>query len=122
VRDRLRRVRIVSEPVSDYIVFEHAVTPGVNLSAGEEIRWLGRQRVSDLALPVNDLWVLDGRVVQFYYFAGDGSSTGDEVTEDPAPSTSSAHRRADIVQCPSRPPGPRRPAARDPSRRRSQRP
>jgi hypothetical protein len=36
---RIRRVRIVSEPVSEYIRWEHACTD-VNVQAGEDICWL----------------------------------------------------------------------------------
>jgi hypothetical protein len=67
----MRRARIVSEPVSDYIRFEHAGTP-VNISAGEEIRWLPRRLASDIALPGNDFWCFDGMVVIFNHFTGDG--------------------------------------------------
>ncbi|GAA0986057.1 hypothetical protein GCM10009555_062650 [Acrocarpospora macrocephala] len=80
----MRRVRIVSEPVSTYIRFEHAVTPGVNLSAGEVIRWLPRHQASDLALPGNDAWIFDDRLVQFCHFAGDGRWTSNDETSDAA--------------------------------------
>ncbi|WP_240506275.1 DUF6879 family protein [Thermoactinospora rubra] len=80
----IRRVRIISEPVSTYIRFEYEVTPGVNLSAGEVIRWLPRRLASDLALPGNDVWVFDGRVVQFCHFAGDGTWVANDESEDPA--------------------------------------
>jgi hypothetical protein len=81
---QMRRARVVSEPVSEYITFEHAVTSRVNIAAGELIRWVPRRRTSDLALPGNDVWVFDERVVQFCFFAGDGSFTGNDVTTDPA--------------------------------------
>jgi hypothetical protein len=35
----VRRARIVSEPVADYIRFEYDVTDGLNIAAGEEVRW-----------------------------------------------------------------------------------
>ncbi|WP_405063235.1 hypothetical protein OG474_16810 [Kribbella sp. NBC_01505] len=76
----VKRVRVVSEPLSDYIQFEHAVTQRVNIDAGEQIRWVPRQRVSALALPGNDVWILDGSTLQFYFFAGDGRYVGEEVT------------------------------------------
>jgi hypothetical protein len=79
----VRRARIVSEPVTDYIRYEHAVTV-MNLAAGEEVRWLPRRRASDIALPGNDFWLLDDSVVQWNHFTGDGSSAGPEITEDPA--------------------------------------
>ena len=37
-----RRLRIVSEPLSDYIRWEHALT-AVNVAAGEQVRWLSRR-------------------------------------------------------------------------------
>src|SRR5688572_9712861 len=44
----VRRARIVSEPVTDYIRFEHSVTDSMNIKAGELVRWLPRRQVSDL--------------------------------------------------------------------------
>lgn len=76
----VRRARIVSEPLSDYIRYEHAATD-VNTLAGEEVRWLPRTRASDLCLPGNDFWVFDDRVVRFHYFAGDGRWTHDELCD-----------------------------------------
>ncbi|MET9730624.1 DUF6879 family protein [Streptomyces sp. NPDC006458] len=78
----MRRARIVSEPVTDYIRFEHASTP-VNLAAGELVRWLPRSRASDLMLPGNDLWLIDDRRVLFHWFTGDGDWAGHEFNEDP---------------------------------------
>ncbi|MET9675973.1 DUF6879 family protein [Streptomyces sp. NPDC006482] len=54
----MRRARIVSEPVTDYIRYEHAITP-LNLRAGEDVRWLPRRRASDIPLPGNDFWLLE---------------------------------------------------------------
>lgn len=79
----MRRARIVSEPVTDYIRFEHATTP-LNLAAGEEVRWLPRRQASDIALPGNDFWILDGELVRFGHFSGDGDVLGEEWTEDPS--------------------------------------
>ncbi|EXU67636.1 MULTISPECIES: DUF6879 family protein [Streptomyces] len=78
----MRRARIVSEPVTDYIRYEHAITV-LNLRAGEDVRWLPRRHASDLALPGNDFWLLDGRLVQFNHFTGRGDWVGKEHTEDP---------------------------------------
>ncbi|GAB2929481.1 DUF6879 family protein [Streptomyces mayteni] len=79
----MRRARIVSEPVTDYIRYEHAGTP-LNIQAGEEVRWLPRRRASDIALPGNDFWLFDNRLVRFNHFTGDGASAGPEVADDPA--------------------------------------
>ncbi|GGP36035.1 DUF6879 family protein [Streptomyces melanogenes] len=79
----VRRARIVSEPVSEYIRFEYDGT-FMNVAAGEFVRWLPRRNASDLALPGNDFWVFDGTIVRFGHFTGDGQYTGEEWTDQPA--------------------------------------
>lgn len=81
----IRRTRIVSEPISEYIRWEHEIT-SANVEAGEDVRWLPRRRASDLLLPGNDFWVFDERLVLWTHFTGEGeiSPEGWEVTEDPA--------------------------------------
>jgi len=80
----IRRARIVSEPVSDYIRFEYAVTNGLNVAAGEQVRWLPRRRASDIALPGNDFWLFDDHLVQFNHFSGNGDWIDVETNTDPA--------------------------------------
>lgn len=77
----IRRARIVSEPVSEYIRFEHAGTP-LNIEAGEDVRWLPRRCASDIPVPGNDFWLFDDRIVRFNHFTGDGASAGQEVVDD----------------------------------------
>ncbi|WP_103528311.1 DUF6879 family protein [Streptomyces sp. SM12] len=79
----IRRARIVSEPVSEYIAFEHSGT-FTNVAAGEQIRWLPRRRASDLALPGNDFWLFDSRLVQFNVFDGVGRWVHTDQTQDSA--------------------------------------
>ncbi|MYV55035.1 hypothetical protein GT042_21505 [Streptomyces sp. SID3212] len=81
----MRRAWIVSEPVTDYIRWEYTSTP-LNLEAGEQVRWLPRRRASDIPLPGNDFWLIDGRRVMFHFFTGDGdwADPGFETTDDPA--------------------------------------
>jgi hypothetical protein len=81
---QFRRARIVSEPVTDYIRFEHAITSALNVAAGEEVRWLPRRQSSALCLPGNDFWVFDDRLVRFGHFAGDGEFIDHELSDDPA--------------------------------------
>ncbi|WP_435172554.1 DUF6879 family protein [Actinacidiphila sp. bgisy145] len=78
----VRRARIVSEPVTEYIRYEYAGTP-VNVAAGELVRWLPRRRASDLALPGNDFWLFDEEWVHWNHFTGDGASTGAEIVNSP---------------------------------------
>ena len=81
---KVRRARVVSEPVSDYIRFEHAVTAALNIAAGEEVRWLPRRQASDIALPGNDFWLFDDRSVMLNHFSGSGESVAHEVTDNRA--------------------------------------
>jgi hypothetical protein len=79
----IRRARIVSEPVSEYIRWEHYVTRELT-EAGEQVRWLPRRRTTDLSLPGNDFWLFDGRLARVHHFDGDGAVVDDEFSEDPA--------------------------------------
>lgn len=81
----VRRARVVSEPVTEYIRYEHAGTP-VNVAAGEEVRWLPRTQAATLLLPGSDLWVFDDETVLFNHFTGDGNwaSPDMELNTDPA--------------------------------------
>ncbi|WP_245668035.1 DUF6879 family protein [Actinomadura macra] len=80
---RMRRARIVSEPVSDYIRWEHIVTD-VNIDAGEEVRWLPRRQTWDLMLPGADFWMFDQRLVRFHFDAGNGNPLEEyEFVSDP---------------------------------------
>lgn len=79
-----RRARVISEPVSDFIRYENAVTPATNLAAGEQIRWLPRPHAMDLAVPGCDFWQVDGGLVCFVFQSGDGEPAGHELSEDQA--------------------------------------
>ena len=48
-----RRMRIISEPITDYIRWEH-MDAHLFVEAGEDIRWLPRKLVSAIAFPGND--------------------------------------------------------------------
>lgn len=78
----IRRARIVSEPVSEYIRWEHYVTRA-NVTAGEDVRWLPRRTTTDLALPGNDFWLFDASVLRVHHFSGDGAVAHDEIVTDP---------------------------------------
>ena len=78
----VRRLRVVSEPVSDYIRFEHATTDS-NIAAGEQVRWLPRRLAAELLLPGCDCWIFDGRKVLFNLFGGAGEWAGISLCDDP---------------------------------------
>ncbi|MFF4606672.1 DUF6879 family protein [Streptomyces sp. NPDC001339] len=79
----MRRARIVSEPVTDYIRYEHDIT-FANVAAGELVRWLPRREAADIALPGTDLWMFDGSSVLFTYFSGVGEVVDREWCAEPA--------------------------------------
>lgn len=81
---RIRRARVVSEPITEYIRYEYDVTTGLNIAGGEQVRWLPRRRASAIALPGNDFWVFDNTLVRLNHFAGNGEYLDGEITEDPA--------------------------------------
>ncbi|NGO70994.1 DUF6879 family protein [Streptomyces boncukensis] len=78
----VRRARVVSEPVSDYIRWEHYQTRA-NVEAGEMVRWLPRRRAAGLLLPANDFWIFDNRLMRIHHFSGDGAWQGKELSGDP---------------------------------------
>ncbi|MFD8969627.1 DUF6879 family protein [Streptomyces sp. NPDC059568] len=78
----MRRARVVSVPVSEYIRYEHAGTY-LNVEAGELVRWLPRRDAATLALPGADFWLFDDRLIRFGHFSGDGASAGHELNSDP---------------------------------------
>ncbi|AQY20393.1 DUF6879 family protein [Streptomyces chattanoogensis] len=78
----IRRLRIVSEPVSEYIRWEHYVTRA-NTEAGELVRWLPRRQTTELAVPGNDYWLFDDRLARIHHFAGDGGLVEDEFSTEP---------------------------------------
>lgn len=80
----VRRARLVSEPVTEYIRFEYDVTAKHNIGAGEQVRWLPRRKASGLLVPCTDFWVFDGLIVLSNHFAGDGSWVTEERCDDPA--------------------------------------
>ena len=55
---RFRRARIVSEPLADYIRFEHAITSEVNSPRASKSGGSPRRPGAGLAVPLNDYWVL----------------------------------------------------------------
>ena len=79
----LRRARIVSEPVSEYIRFEHSGTP-LTIEAGEQVRWLNRVRAGRMLVPGADFWLFDRETLVLNHFDGDGSWAANEMITDRA--------------------------------------
>jgi hypothetical protein len=80
---RIRRLRVVSEPISQYIHYEYDGT-FTNIAAGEDVRWLPRNLAVDLLLPANDFWVFDRDAIVVNHFAGNGDwGAGEEKRTEP---------------------------------------
>ncbi|AYV29614.1 DUF6879 family protein [Streptomyces goshikiensis] len=80
----VRRVRVVTQPHSPYIQWEHSLTDGNEL-AGEDIRWLPRHLLPNgLRLPMdgNDWWLFDDRLLAVGHFDHEGRVLGSELIED----------------------------------------
>ena len=77
-----QRVRVVSEPLSDYQRWAHGLTAPM-VDAGEDIRWVPRARVSELMFPGNDFWLFDDELLVFLVFAGNGLVVDRPARTDP---------------------------------------
>lgn len=78
----VQRARIVSEPLSDYQRWSYSIAAPM-VDAGEDIRWIPRSRVSSVAIPGNDFYLLDDRLVIFLHYSGDGLGVDKVVSTDP---------------------------------------
>ncbi|MGV9584585.1 DUF6879 family protein [Nocardia farcinica] len=76
----VRRVRVVTEPRSDYHRWLLSVTD-TNTAAGEDIRYVPRHRAGDV--PPDDWWLLDDRRVVYNLTSESGRPTGLAMTTDP---------------------------------------
>lgn len=77
-----QRVRMMTEPLTEYLRWQMEVTPA-NIDAGEEIRLLTQAAASTLALPEHDFWIFDHvRVAVLHY--GPGGLIGAEIVTEPA--------------------------------------
>ena len=77
-----RRLRVVSEPISDYQrwTLSHAE---LFTEAGEDIRYVSRRLLTNVALPGSgDFYVFDDELVLFLHYAGNGTNVSFETTGD----------------------------------------
>lgn len=79
----VRRARVVSEPLSEYQRWSISIAHPM-VEAGEDIRWVPRRLVSSIAIPGNDFYVFDDRLVVFLHYAGNGLATGKVGSTEPA--------------------------------------
>ncbi|MFI6910100.1 DUF6879 family protein [Nonomuraea sp. NPDC050394] len=82
----VRRVRVISEPVSAYIRWEHEIATEPTLAAGEDIRWLPRRALPDgVVWPLDgrDWWLFDDHLLAVGAFDDDGRVLGSELVTVP---------------------------------------
>ncbi|WP_026414035.1 DUF6879 family protein [Actinomadura oligospora] len=79
---RTRRIRVVSEPLSEYQRFIFDIQDAA-VDAGEDIRWLPRRFASTLLLPGNDMFVLDEATLMFNVLDGANQCAEIQFADDP---------------------------------------
>jgi hypothetical protein len=79
---QFQRVRLASEPHTDYIRWGLDVSP-LNIKAGEDIRYLPRHLASDIELPEEDFWLLDDDLLILSVFSADGRTGGFALPSSP---------------------------------------
>jgi hypothetical protein len=79
----MRRVRIVTRPLTDYTEYEFAWGFVYNVLAGEDIRILDLTDRTGLALPDHDFWLFDEVTVVKLLYRPDGTQIGRELVENP---------------------------------------
>ncbi|MEV6773856.1 DUF6879 family protein [Nocardia sp. NPDC051030] len=77
---RITRVRVVTEPHSDYQRWLLSITAS-NIEAGEDIRYLPRHLAGEV--PPDDWWLFDDTTVGFNLVDNDGKPAGAAITTDP---------------------------------------
>jgi hypothetical protein len=83
VGKHFRRVRVVSLPLTDYSRFGVFCAQFTN-EAGEDIRYLERDRADAEGLPNHDYWLFDSRKLVRMHFDDEENFLGSEIIEDPA--------------------------------------
>ncbi|GAA2238369.1 hypothetical protein GCM10010232_26430 [Streptomyces amakusaensis] len=78
---RFTRVRVVSSPLTDYSRFGVWCAQFTN-GAGEDIRYLMRDRAAAEHLPNHDYWLFDSRKLVRMHFDDSDAFVGGEVVED----------------------------------------
>jgi hypothetical protein len=77
-----RRVRVMDDPLTDYNRYM-IWTASRNVEAGEDIRFLARDRANELDLPDHDFWVYDTERMVELRFTDDGRIIGYDLFTDP---------------------------------------
>ncbi|GHC83855.1 hypothetical protein GCM10007079_25320 [Nocardiopsis terrae] len=87
------RVHVVSEPLTEYAVFEMTCAYPSNADAGEEIAILPRPTAHELGVPDVDYWLFDDERTGTMVYDDTGTLSHVEVSTDPALVREHAHWR-----------------------------
>lgn len=77
----VQRLRVVTEPRTDYVRWEIALDPA-NIEAGEDVRYLPRNLAKDIQFPDEDCWLFDDDTLVLSLFQPDGRSGGFALAND----------------------------------------
>jgi len=78
-----QRTRVVREPPT--IGQRFLVMVGnQSVEAGEDIRYLQRDRANDLDLPAHDFWLFDDKRLAFLWYTADDRTLGAQVVTEPS--------------------------------------
>lgn len=75
------RVRMLTEPLSDYLAWMLANTDW-NINAGEDIRWIKESKARELGAPDYDFYIFDDNRVVIMHFDEEKVLTGAEVVDE----------------------------------------
>jgi hypothetical protein len=78
---RFERVRLYTEPPTDYLRWQRRVTPA-NVEAGEDIRVITEKQARAVGLPEHDFWLFDGGLVARMHFDDTGRWQGAELINE----------------------------------------
>ena len=79
----MRRVRVVTRPLTDYVRYEFEWGFVYNVHAGEDIRILDVTGGPSPGLPDHDFWLFDESAVVNLLYRPDGTQIGRELVQDP---------------------------------------
>jgi hypothetical protein len=79
----MRRVRVVTRPLTDYTAYEFHWGYAYNVQAGEDIRILDVTDGNGPDLPDHDFWFFDETTVVQMLYRPDGTQIGRELVEHP---------------------------------------
>ncbi len=78
----MSRVRVVAEPLSDYLRYELSWSYPSNVAAGEDFRIMRQGTAEMLGLPEQDYWLFDSEVLVWFRYDSAGRLVGAEVEQD----------------------------------------